>query len=280
MRIGPRLLALALAPVALASLVGCGGSRPAETPPSAPTPAPSFSGKLTIFAASSLTEAFNEVKAALEAQHVGLSVTYNFAGTPTLRTQLEHGAKADLFAAANEEQMDLAIRAGVVSGAPVVFAENRLVVVTPSDSSAVLTLQDLAKPGVKLVLTLRDVPVGAYARAALARMAGAPEFAGNFAGSALANLVSEETNVRQALAKVVLGEADASIVYATDVTPDASPKLRRIAIPDAFNVLALYPVAVVKDSPHPAAAQAFIAFLRSPAGRAILAKHGFLEAPE
>jgi molybdate transport system substrate-binding protein len=233
-----------------------------------------------VFAASSLAEAFNEVKAALQAQHPGLSITYNFAGTPTLRTQIEQGAKADVFASANGPQMELAVKAGVTQGKPVLFAANRLVVVTPGNSAKVQALGDLARPGVKLVLALRDVPVGGYAREAIGRMGASGEFGADFSDKALANVVSEEPNVRQTLSKVALGEADAAIVYTTDVTPDTSLRVKQIPIEDRFNVLALYPIAMVKGAAHPTAAEHFITYLRSPDGRAILARHGFREVPQ
>jgi molybdate transport system substrate-binding protein len=110
-------------------------------------------------------------------------------------------------------------------------------------------------------------------------MGASGEFGPDFSNRVLANLVSEEPNVRQTLAKVVLGEADTAIVYTTDVTPETAPKVRQISIEDRFNVLAFYPVAVVKGTAQPAGAERFIAYLRSAEGRAILAKHGFMEAP-
>jgi molybdate transport system substrate-binding protein len=226
-----------------------------------------------------LTEAFNEVKGAFEEEHAGYSITYNFAGTPTLRTQIEQGARADVFASANEQQMDLAVQSGVMEGQPIIFASNRLVVVNPGGSDVVSSLQDLAKPGVKLVLALRDVPVGGYARDAIAKMGASGRFGEDFGGRALGNLVSEEVNVRQALSKVVLGEADASIVYTTDVTPEIRSRVDTIDIPDEYNVVALYPVAVVKRAVNQSAAELFIAFLTSDEGVAIMSKHGFGDAP-
>lgn len=230
---------------------------------------------LMVFAASSLTEAFTEIKDAFEKVHLGYAVTYNFAGTPTLRTQIEQGARADVFASANEQQMEAAIRFGVIEGEPVLFASNRLVVVTPKGSDVVASLQDLARPGVKLVLALRDVPVGGYAREAIAEMGASGRFGEGFEGRALGNLVSEEVNVRQALSKVALGEADASIVYATDVTPEIRSRVDAIDIPDSYNVIALYPMAAVKGAAHKTAAELFIDFVLSAEGQSILSKHGF-----
>ncbi len=274
----------------LTAALACGASSKESLPVAASAPAPSttasqvpggpqFTGELTVFAATSLTVAFNEVKTAFHAKNPRVSVTYNFAGTPTLRTQLEQGAKADVFASANVQQMDLAVKGGVIQGDAVLFAANKLVVVTPAFSTLVTTPGDLARPGVKLVLALKDVPVGGYARDAIAKMDASGEYGQGFASRTLANLVSEEPNVRQALSKVVLGEADAAIVYGTDVARDISAKVRQVAIPDPFNVLALYPIAVVKGAPNAPAAEQFIAFLRSPEGQAIMAGQGFGGVP-
>jgi molybdate transport system substrate-binding protein len=227
-----------------------------------------------------LTEVFNEVKNVLQAQYAGLYITYNFAGAPTLRTQVEQGARADVLATANEAQMGMAVKAGVIQSTPVLFAANCLVVVTPEDNARVHTLGDLAGPGVKLVLALKDVPAGGYARESLERMGASGEFGHDFPARVLANLVSEEPNVRQVLSKVVLGEADAAIVYRTDITPNVSVRTRQIPIQEHFNVTTLYPIAVVKGTARPAVAEQFIAYLRSPEGRAILTRHGFKEVPK
>jgi molybdate transport system substrate-binding protein len=139
-----------------------------------------------------------------------------------------------------------------------------------------MRLQDLAKPGVKLVLTNKEVPVGNYSRQALAKMSQDAAFGSDFATRVLANLVSEETNVKQVVAKVQLGEADAGIVYSSDVTPAVRGAVKVLAIPEPFNVIAQYPIAVVRDAPNAAGARAFIDYVLSPAGQAILTKHGFL----
>lgn len=238
-----------------------------------------FTGQLIIFAASSLTNAFNEVKSAFEAANPGVMVIYNFGGSPTLRTQLEQGAKADLFASANEIQMNQAVQHGVIDGAVSKFATNKLVVITPTDGAVVSTLADLAKPGIKLVLALPDVPVGNYARQSLQKLNGAAGLPTGFRDRALANVVSSETNVRQVVSKVSLGEADAGIVYATDVTAEVKAKLKTISIPATANMLAIYPVALVKGSGNPDGARAFIAFLSSPKGQSIMANLGFGPAP-
>jgi len=232
---------------------------------------------LTIFTAASLTEAFKEMGDNIEQANPGTKVTFNFAGSPTLRTQLAQGARADVFASADEPNMQGAQKEGTIVSEPRLFVRNQLVVIVPAANPAqVLRLQDLAKPGVKLVLTNKEVPVGNYSRQALTKMSQDVAFGSEFATRVLANLVSEETNVRQVVAKVQLGEAHAGIVYSSDVTPAVRGAVKTLAIPDPFNVIAHYPIAVVRDAPNAAGAGAFIDYVLSPAGQAILTKHGFL----
>ena len=238
---------------------------------------PRIQGELTIFTAASLTEAFKEMAAEIGRANPGTKLTFNFAGSPTLRTQLAQGARADVFASADEPNMVGAEKDGTISGGPQIFARNLLAVVVPSTNRAgITTLQDLAKPNLKLVLANKDVPAGGYARQALEKMGHDPAFGHGFAARVLANLVSEETNVKQVAAKVQLGEADAGIVYSTDVTPALRPAVRVIQIPPEFNVIAKYPIAMVRGARNESGARAFIAYVLSPAGQAILARHGFL----
>lgn len=224
---------------------------------------------LTVFAAASLTEAFNEMAAAFEDAHPGLEVTLNFAGSNTLRAQIEQGASADVYASANTREMGELVANGFVSAvAPQIFLTNRLVVVMPVNNPAGLsTLDDLTRPSLKLVLAAEEVPVGRYARLMLDN-AGA-----DFRSQVLANVVSNENTVKQVLAKVQLGEADAGIVYASDAV--AAPELPVMEIPPAWNVLAEYPIAPLMSAPHPELAEAFVAFVLSPEGQAILQKWGF-----
>jgi molybdate transport system substrate-binding protein len=238
---------------------------------------PRVQGELTIFTAASLTDAFKEMAAAIEKANPGTKLTFNFAGSPTLRTQLAQGARADVFASADEPNMDGAEKDGTISGAPQIFARNVLVVIVPTKNPAgIHTLQDLAKPKLKLVLTNKDVPVGNYARQALEKPSQDSSYGHDFAKRVLTNLVSEETNVKQVASKVQLGEADAGLVYSTDVTPALRSAVRVIQIPTEFNVIAKYPIAAVKGARNESGARAFIAYVLSPAGQAILARHGFL----
>jgi molybdate transport system substrate-binding protein len=240
---------------------------------------PRIHGELTIFTAASLTEAFREMAAEIERANPGTKLTFNFAGSPTLRMQLAQGARADVFASADEPNMSGAEKDGTISGEPKIFARNMLVVVAPTKNPAgIETLQDLTKPKLKLVLTNKDVPVGNYARQALGKLSHDPTHGPDFATRVLSNLVSEETNVKQVASKVQLGEADAGIVYSTDVTPALRSAVRVIEIPPEFNVIAKYPLAVVKDASNETGARAFVDYVLSPAGQTILARHGFLVA--
>lgn len=239
--------------------------------------APHALGELTIFAAASLTDAFKEMAAQIEQANPGPRLTFNFAGSPTLRTQLAQGARADIFASADEPNMFGAEKDGTIMSEARIIARNFLIVVVPAHNPAgIKMLQDLTKPKLKLVLTSKEVPVGNYSRQALAKMSQDASFGADFATRVLANLVSEEMSVKQVVSKVQLGEADAGIVYSTDVTPAIRAAVRVIQIPPEFNVMAKYPIAVVKGARNETGARAFIEYVLSPAGQAILERHGFL----
>lgn len=266
------LLAAACVPLTTGSPANRGGPT-VQTAASITAPAtsrPALSGELTVFAASSLTDAFNEIAAGFQTANPGVKVTFNYGGTPALRTQLEQGARADVLASVNVEQMDLAVKNGLVAAG----ARNKLTLVVPKDNPARITGQaDLGKPGMKLELAQKDVPVGRYTHDAFAKMAAN---AADFSDRALKNLVSEEPNVKQALATVQLGNADAAIVYSTDVTPDASATVMQIAIPNQFNVVAAHPFANLKDAKQGEVADAFVAYVLSAPGQVTLKKWGFL----
>lgn len=252
----------------------------ALTPPQHPSAGPAAPERtLSVFAAASLTAAFGEVGDSLAARRPGLRIRYNFAGSQQLAAQLAEGAPADLFASADRRWMDDVTGRGLASGEPVVFARNRLVVVVPAKNPGhVERLQDLARPGLVLVLAGSAVPVGEYSRETLARLGDLPGFPAGFARAALANLASEEENVKAVLTKVQLGEADAGIVYRSDITPAAAAAVRVLRIPDAANVLAEYPVVALAHSALPEDARAFVALLLSAAGQRILGAHGLLPA--
>ena len=224
---------------------------------------------LTVFAAASLTEAFGEMKTSFEAANPNVDVALNFAGSNTLRAQIELGAQADVFASANQKEMEKLTNIGLVNvDKKTDFLSNNLVVITPQNNPASLSsFEELSRPGLKLVLAAEEVPAGQYARQVL-------DNAGpDFKTQVLANVVSNESTVKQVVAKVQLGEADAGIVYESDAV--SAPELQVIEIPAEWNVLAVYPIAPLVHAPHPEFADAFIDFVLSPEGRAILKKWGF-----
>lgn len=244
--------------MAAALLAAC--SNPAEAP--ATSSAPALTGGLTVFAAASLTDAFTDAKAVIEGEHRGLSITYNFAGSQVLVQQITEGAPADLVATADAASMDKLVAADLVEQ-PVVFARNALAIaVAPGNPKGIDGLADLADPDLVVVLADPSVPVGAYAAASL-----------QHAGVEVQPR-SLELDVKAALAKVTAGEADAAIVYATDVRA-AGSRASSVAIPDADNQVVAYPIAVVRDSEHRRAARDLRRELTDGPGQRALRAHGF-----
>lgn len=242
----------------------------AVPPTATPEPVPQT---LTIFAAASLTDAFTEIGAGFEAANPGITVTFNFAGSQALRTQIEEGAPVDVFASASGKEMDTLVTGGsVTKDVPQIFLTNKLVVILPANNPAALTkLEDLGRPGIKLVLAAEEVPVGKYARQALNLMNGS--YGADFKEKVLANVVSNEDNVKQVVAKVQLGEADAGIVYISDSI--AAPELKSIEIPSELNVIAKYPIAPLTQSKNADLAATFAKYVLSSEGQAVLQKWGF-----
>jgi molybdate transport system substrate-binding protein len=249
-------------------LAGC-------APAAYPAPTTGESRTLTVFAAASLTDAFTEIGIRFEAAHPGVKVSFNFAGSQTLRTQLEEGAAADVFASANHTEMDNAVRAGLLQEADVHdFVTNELLVILPADNPAGLVeLKDLARDGVKIVLGTDTVPAGKYARQLLENMSQDAAFGADFGTQVLANVVSNENDVKQVVVKVQLGEADAGIVYVSDVS--AAPELQVIEIPGELNVVARYPLAALDKAAYPELASEFVDYVLSSEAQNILATWGF-----
>jgi molybdate transport system substrate-binding protein len=248
-------------------LGACAGPAPAAVATGAPK-------TLTVLAAASLTEAFSEIGKAFEAANPGVTVKISFGGSQTLRTQIEQGAQADVFASANTKEMDTLVTDKLVgANSAQVFLTNQLVVILPAGNPAGLaTLSDLSKPGTKIILAAREVPAGNYALQVLDKLDAA--LGAGFKNKLLANVVSYETDVKQVAQKVQLGEADAGIVYVSDAV--AAPDLKKITIPPENNVIARYPLAALSHSTNGGLAQAFIAFVLSTDGQAVLQKWGFL----
>lgn len=224
---------------------------------------------VTVFAAASLTDAFTALEQRFEASEAGIDVTLNFAGSAELAAQIINGAPADVYASADEANMRRLVRAGVVDGVPAVFARNRLAVaVERGNPLGIRGLQDLARSDVTVVTCASQVPCGSYTDEALAK-----------AGVHLAP-ASREDSVKATLAKVRLGEADAAIVYATDVprragAPDEG--VEGVEIPDDENVVATLLIAVLDDASDRTAAREWVRFVTSPEARAVLVdEYGFL----
>lgn len=230
-------------------------------------------GEVTVFAAASLTDVFQEIGEAFEAEHDDTGVTFNFASSSSLAVQITQGAPADVFASANETQMGVVIDDGAAEG-PTIFATNELVIVTPAGNETVRSFETLAADGVRLVLAAPDVPVGNFAREMLKLADEQGSWGDDFSERVLANVVSNETDVRAVLTKVQLDEADAGIVYRTDVAAGGGD-VTSVEIPADVNVVATYPIAVISDSSNEDGARAFMAFVLSEEGQALLEDYGF-----
>ncbi len=244
---------------------------------SAPTPEPRT---LTVSAAASLTEAFTEIGEQFEAAHPGATVAFNFAASNHLAQQIGQGAPADVFASANRAQMQVAIDSGrIISGTQQTFVRNRLVLIFPKDNPAGIgALQDLAQPGLKLVLAAKEVPVGQYSLDFLDKAVQDAAFGAAYKEAVLKNVVSYEENVRAVLSKVALGEADAGIVYTSDLAGENAAQVGRLDISDNLNTIATYPIATLSDSSNADLAEAFVDYVLSQAGQDILSKYGFIPA--
>lgn len=255
-------LAVLVAMLATATATGCGGSDP---DPDGAGP-DGLSGDLVVFAAASLTESFTQIGDDFEAVHPGLAVTLNFAGSSTLAQQVNEGAPADVFAAASPANMALVTGAGNGAGDPATFARNQLVIAVPTGNPAGITgLADLTHPGLKVALCAEQVPCGSASQTALAA-----------AGISLTPVTFEQ-DVRATLTKLTLGEVDAALVYRTDVAV-AADQVDGVPFPESEAAVNDYPIVVLREAPHPAAAAAFVEYVLSADGRAVLAGAGFAPA--
>jgi molybdate transport system substrate-binding protein len=257
-----RLLAATAAIVTVAgALAGCNSSEaPSATPPSGGT---GVTGTVTVFAAASLTESFNKIGKDFEAANPGSKVTFNYAGSSALATQINQGAPADIFASAAPANMKTVIDAGNADGTPAIFVKNQLVIaVQKGNPKGIKALADLTRPGLKVALCAEQVPCGAAAKKAL--------------GAAQVSLtpVTLEQDVRQALSKVKLGEVDAALVYRTDAKVSTAD-VEGIEFPESAQAINDYPIVLLKDAPNKTAAQAFLAYVRSDKGITVLTTAGF-----
>ena len=256
--LGSRIRLAAVLAAAALVLAACAGDDDSGGSSGAPSPS-----EIKVFAAASLTAAFNELGPQYTAAE-GTKVTFNFAGSQALATQIQQGAPADVFASADIPNMD---KVKDLVGTPQNFASNQLqIVVEKGNPKGVKGLDDLANPDLKVVLAAPDVPAGKYAQQALAK------------AGVTVKPVSQEDNVKAVVNKVALGEADAGIVYVTDVTAGGD-KVEGVDIPEDLNVLATYPIATVKASRAQDKAQAFLDLVLSDQGQQVLKKYGFLPPP-
>ena len=229
---------------------------------SAPSGSPALNGTITVFAASSLNAAYIAVGKEFEKSHPGTMVTFTFGGSSMLVSQVQQGAIGDVFASADQPNMQKLINAGLTAESPIVFARNDLeIVVGKGNPKHITSLADLARSGLVIVLCAPAVPCGRYAAQALQK------------AGVSAKPASQEADVKAVLSKVALGEADAGIVYVTDVKA-AGTAVEGVAIPAALNVVAEYPIVILKDSQNRALARVFVSYVLTD-GRGILARYGF-----
>jgi molybdate transport system substrate-binding protein len=224
-----------------------------------------------VFAASSLTEVFNDLEKSFETANADVDVALNYGGSQVLKLQISEGAPSDVFASADDAHMRELVGAGLAQPSQT-FAHNELVIVVPRDNPAhIAELKDLPRAE-RLVIGSASVPVGSYTRELFARAGKA--YGASFEKDVLARVVSEESNVRLVRAKVELGEADAAVVYRTDAA--ASTQVEQVALPAELNVRASYPIAVLAKAPQPELARRWVSYVLSPVGKAALAARGFL----
>jgi molybdate transport system substrate-binding protein len=258
---------LALAAAAALTVTACGGGQPAAAPPAA-APSTTVTGQVTVFAAASLTDAFGEIGKAFEKAKPGTTVQFNFAGSSTLAQQINQGAPADAFASANHAQMDVVAKARNTTGTPTVFTSNTLqIVVPPGNPANVQSLQDFGKQELTIALCAEQVPCGAASKQVfeIAGVTPAPD--------------TQEQDVRAVLTKVSLGEADAGLVYKTDVL-SGGVEVEGIDFPEAAQAVNEYPITVLAKAPNAAGAQAFVDYVLADDGQAVLEKYGFARAKQ
>jgi molybdate transport system substrate-binding protein len=231
-------------------------------------------GALTVLAASSLTDAFGGLAERFEERNPGVQVRQSFESSSTLLAQIQQGAPADVFASAAEEEMDSAVETGLVAGEPEVFVKNREVIMVPRDNPAdIRDFRDVARPGVRLVLAQEDVPAADYAVEILGKANA--EYGSNFKQDVLSNIVSREADVRAAVNRVVVGDADATFGYTSDYTPDIRDRVETVSIPPDLNIIATYPIAALQDAENPELAREWVELVTSEEGQRVLEKWGF-----
>ena len=233
--------------------------------------------ELIVFCGAGFTGAISEIGKIYE-NSSGKKVRFNFDGLPALRVQIEEGAYADLLISPDQRYIDPLVETGFIEEDTVeVFARNLVAVVIPANNPAnITTIQDLATPGMKIVMGIEELPIGDHALQVLDNLADDPSFGPAFKEAVLANVVSMETRVTGIVSKVALGEADAGFAFMSDVTPQMREKIRKIPIPDGYNVRGDSSIAVFSQSDNSEAAEEFIDLLMSNDAQAILDEYGFI----
>ncbi|WP_020677374.1 molybdate ABC transporter substrate-binding protein [Geopsychrobacter electrodiphilus] len=230
--------------------------------------------ELSVFAASSLTEVLQAVAQAYQTQHPADKIVLNFAGSQSLATQIEQSAPADLFIAANTAAMDRLLNKGLVEN-PRTLLQNQLVLaIQPELKAKITSIKDLARYDLLLVIGNRQVPVGKYTRRLFANLAADPEYGPEVVQQIEKKVVSQENMVKAIVAKLLLGEADAGIVYQSDLSADSARKLVAVPIPSRHNPLATYPVAMTTG--RHADCTKLVEFLFSPEAQQLFTRYGFL----
>jgi len=257
-----RLLAAVALTAMLASTAACGGDDTASTPSGGSSSA-GMSGSVTVLAAASLTESFNQIGKDFEAANPGIKVTFSYGGSSGLAQQITSGAPADVFAAASPATMKTVTDAGDATGTPATFVKNQLVIAVPKGNpKGISALAALAKPDLKVALCAKEVPCGAAAVKALA------------AANVKVTPVTLEQDVKAALAKVKLGEVDAALVYRTDAKA-AAADVDGVEFPESAQAINDYPIVALKGAPNPAGAAAFVAYVQSAPALKVLTDAGF-----
>lgn len=249
--------------VTLLAMAGCGGAHGSGGAASSASSGQKLTGTLTVFAAASLTDVFDDLGKQFEKDNPGLQVTFNFAGSDALAAQITQGAPADVFASANTTQMKVVTDAGLQAADPKSFAENVLEIAVPKGNPGHVTgIKDFGNASLTLAVCAPSVPCGAAAQKVF-QAAGVD-----------AKPDTQETDVKAALTKVQLGEVDAALVYTTDVK-SAGDKVEGIPFPETEKAVNDYPIVLLKTAPNPAAARAFLDLVNSAAGRQALTNAGF-----
>lgn len=257
---GLRHVVAAAALVTLATACGGGGTQGGGAARPGPT------GDVTVLAGASLTGAFTAIGKKVETRYPGLKVKFSFGGSSTLVSQIQQGIQADVFASADQANMQKVVGAGLATGSSTVFVRNRLVIaVEAGNPKHISSVSDLSRPGTKVVTCAPAVPCGSYATAVFAK-----------AGIKVTP-VSQEQDVKSVVTKVSLGEADAGICYVTDVK-SAGRGVEGVAIPEELNVTAEYPIVALRAAPNPEGADVFVRYVMSGDGQDLLASFGFVKA--